>query len=80
MKILTTLAILALMLAPLTGCTRRENAPVNSPESEATEGDLDVKVEETGEAIEEGAERLAKGAETALEEAAREVKEGARKD
>lgn len=81
MKILTTIAILALMLAPLTGCAPpEEDAQIKSPEPEAAEGDLEAAVEETGEAIEEGAEKLAKGTETALEEAGREVKKGARKD
>ena len=79
MKILTTLAILALILAPLTACApAEENAEIESPD--AGEVDLDEAVEETGEAIEEGAEKLAKESETALEEAGREVKEGARKD
>jgi hypothetical protein len=81
MKILTTIAILALMLAPLTGCAPpEEDAQIDSPEPEAAEGELDDAVRETGEAIEEGAERLAKRTETALEEAGREVKEGARKN
>ena len=81
MKLVTTLAILALILAPLTGCARpEENSRDDSQEPETAEGDLDEAVKETGEAIEEGAERLAKGTETALEEAGREVKEAARKD
>jgi hypothetical protein len=77
MKLLTTIAILALMLAPLTGCAPGADGQVQSQEPEASEGEL---VDETGEAIEEGAERLAKGAEKALEKAEREVREGARKD
>ena len=80
MKILTTIAILALMLAPLTGCAPPEDAQIKSQEPEAAESDLDEAVKDTGEAIEEGAEKLAKDSETALEEAGREVKEGARKD
>lgn len=79
MNTLTTIAILALILAPLTGCAPpEEDARIQS--QDAAEGDLDEAVEETEEAIEEGAESFAKGTETALEEAGREVKAGARKD
>lgn len=81
MKTLTTIAILALLLAPLAGCARPEDeTELRARESEELDEEVEQAVEKTGEAIEEGAERLSKGTETALEEAGREVRKGTRKN